>query len=196
MAEANAFPVIAYVAGPSEIAYLAQSQVLFEMHGVPAPVVVPRAAFQLVEPKVARVLDRLGVQPEELKGDRATAIRRLLNQRTPADLQESLERLRRAVGEALSDVEGAAVNFDPGARSAVGSGKKAVYDGIEALEAKLQAKVRERNAVLEQQLEKVAVNLFPEGVRQERALTAYPYLIRYGESLLDRLYAKVATPLD
>jgi len=46
------------------------------------------------------------------------------------------------------------------------------------------------------QLEKAAVNLYPGGKPQERVLTVYPFLVRYGEGLLDEISAKVVTPLD
>ncbi|MGD2218469.1 MAG: bacillithiol biosynthesis BshC, partial [Gemmatimonadales bacterium] len=86
--------------------------------------------------------------------------------------------------------------FDPGARSAVASGKKAVSGSIRSLESRLQARVREKHEVMKGQLEKAAVNLYPGGKPQERVLNVFPYLVRYGEGLLDQLFANVVTPLD
>jgi bacillithiol biosynthesis cysteine-adding enzyme BshC len=194
--EARTFPVVAYVGGPGEIAYLAQSQVLFELYGIPAPVVVPRAALSIIESKVARVLEKYGIGADDLAGDAAKAIRRLLNERTPPELQDTLDALRRSVETALDDVETAALAFDPGARSAVDSGKKAVSGSIRSLESRLQARVREKHGVMQGQLEKAALNLYPGGKLQERVLNVYPYLVRYGEGLLDEIFAKVVTPLD
>jgi bacillithiol biosynthesis cysteine-adding enzyme BshC len=193
--EARAFPVIAHVGGPSEIAYLAQSQVLFDMHGIPAPVVVPRASFVLVEPKVARVLEKYDLKPGDLAGDPNTALRRILSEMAPPDLQVGLSELRQAVAEGLDRVEAAAVAFDPGVKSLMGSGKRAIFGGIKGLESKLQARVREKNQTAEQQIEKAAVNLYPDGRPQERLLNPYPYLVRYGEGLLNTIYARVVTPL-
>jgi bacillithiol biosynthesis cysteine-adding enzyme BshC len=194
--EARAFPVLAYVGGPAEIAYLAQSQVLFELHGIPAPVVVPRVAFRVVESKVAKVLEKYDIRADELAGDAAKAVRRLMNERVPPEIEESLEALRRSVATGLDEVEKAALAFDPGARSAVASGKKAVSGSIRSLESRLQARVREKHEVMKGQLEKAAVNLYPGGKPQERVLNVFPYLVRYGEGLLDQLFANVVTPLD
>jgi bacillithiol biosynthesis cysteine-adding enzyme BshC len=196
VSEARAFPVIAYVGGPSEIAYLAQSQALFTLHGVPAPVVVPRSSFQLVEAKVSKVLAKYEVEAEELAGDRTAAINRLLKARTPPELQEALNSLRATVGAALDGVESAALDFDPGSKSAMGSGKHAVFESVVGLEAKLQARVREKHQVMQAQLEKAAVNLYPNGQPQERVLNPYPYLVRYGHSLLERIYDKVEIMLE
>lgn len=194
--EARAFPIVAYVGGPGEIAYLAQSQVLFELHNLPAPVVVPRAAFRLIEPKVSRVLEKYNVVPDDLAGDPGQAISRLVKEQTPRELQLTLEALRRSVATALGQVESLALDTDPGSKSALGSGRRAIFENIERLEAKLEARVRDRHATMRQQLEKVATNLYPNGRLQERVLNPYPYLVRYGESLVDELYASVVTPLE
>jgi bacillithiol biosynthesis cysteine-adding enzyme BshC len=194
--EARAFPVVAYVGGPSEVAYLAESQVLFELHGVPAPVVVPRAAFHLIEPKVARVLEKYGIEPRGLAGGAGSVVKRLIVEQTPPALQESLAALRRDVSEALDRVEEVALDFDAGARSVLGSGRRAVFDSVERLEEKLAARVRQKHEVLERQVEKAVVNLYPAGKPQERMLNPYPYLARYGVALLAEIYDRVRTPLD
>jgi bacillithiol biosynthesis cysteine-adding enzyme BshC len=193
--EARAFPVIAYVGGPAEIAYLAQSQVLFDLHEVPAPVVVPRNAFLLLEPKVSRVLEKYGLAPADLAGDASSTISRLLKEQTPPELKESIDALRATVAAALERVKEAAIEFDPGSKSAVDSGVRAVMGGIKELESRVQARVKEKNQVMQQQLEKAAVNLFPNGRSQERSLNPYPYLVRYGETLLDAVYDSVVTSL-
>ena len=186
--EARAFPVIAHVAGPAEIAYLAQSQVLYDLYGVPAPVVVPRASFQLIEPKVRRVLDKYDLGPDSFSGDVNRTIHNLVKARAPESISGSLSTLRKALSEALEAVEGATLEYDPGARSALGSGKAAVFGAVDELESKLESRVREKNRVMQQQLEKVAVNLHPEGTEQERLLNATPFLARYGPQLLRRVY--------
>ena len=196
VAEACVFPVVAHVVGPSEIAYLAESQVLYSLHEVPAPVVVPRVSLRIVEPKIGRILDKYGISADELAGDAAQAINRLLKELAPPELKATLERLRRAVTEALADVEAAALAFDAGAKSAVGSGKKSILASIEGLEAKLEARVKEKHGVQKRQLEKAALHLYPNGQPQERILNVLPYLIRYGTSLLEEMYAGTVTPLD
>jgi uncharacterized protein YllA (UPF0747 family) len=194
VAEAAAFPVVAYVGGPGEIAYLAESHALFDQQGVPAPVVVPRASMRLVESKVGRVLEKYEVEADDLAD--ARAIDQLVKQQAPTELKEALNRLKGVADERLAEIAEIAVRFDPGAKSAVGSGKGAVFGGIRDLEKRLEARVKEKNQVMQQQLEKAAVHLHPNGRPQERVLSPYPYLIRYGEELLSELYENALTPLD
>jgi len=49
-------PTLAYVAGPSELAYLGQAQSLYQAFGRPQPVVFPRAAFTLLDARVERLM--------------------------------------------------------------------------------------------------------------------------------------------
>jgi bacillithiol synthase len=50
------FPTVAYVAGPSEIAYFAQLAPVYERFGIPMPVVYPRKSVTLIDEKVASLL--------------------------------------------------------------------------------------------------------------------------------------------
>src|SRR5690606_7788927 len=60
------FPTAAYVGGPGETAYFAQLKPVYDLFGVPMPVVYPRASLTLVPDKVARILDRYGLGVADL----------------------------------------------------------------------------------------------------------------------------------
>jgi bacillithiol synthase len=51
-------PTVAYVAGPSELAYFAQAQVLYPEYRRPMPVIFPRAGFTLADHRLARLLEK------------------------------------------------------------------------------------------------------------------------------------------
>src|SRR5207244_13182716 len=59
-------PTAAYVAGPAEIAYFAQAEVVYRRLLGRMPAVLPRAGFTLVEPHVARLLKRYGLEFRDL----------------------------------------------------------------------------------------------------------------------------------
>ncbi len=114
----------------------------------------------------------------------------------PLELADALEALRAAVAAGLRSVESAALAHDLGSKGAVGRGKRAIFQGVETLERKLGDRVKEQHQVMRQQLEKVAVHLYPGGDPQERILNVYPYLIRYGESLLEAVYERAETSFN
>src|SRR5439155_1167303 len=54
-------PTVAYVGGPSEVAYFAQLGPLYRAFDRTPPLVVPRARFRITDGRTRRLLDRLGL---------------------------------------------------------------------------------------------------------------------------------------
>jgi bacillithiol synthase len=61
VAERAILPTVAYVAGPGEFAYFAQVRAVAESLGAAAPLAVPRWSATLIEPHVAGLLARYGL---------------------------------------------------------------------------------------------------------------------------------------
>lgn len=57
------FPVLAYVAGPSELAYHHQLKDYHGCHGIKMPWIVPRLSASLVTPIAQEMLGHVGIQP-------------------------------------------------------------------------------------------------------------------------------------
>ncbi|MCX7718154.1 MAG: bacillithiol biosynthesis cysteine-adding enzyme BshC [Candidatus Sumerlaeaceae bacterium] len=62
----HALPTIAYVAGPGEMAYLAQMADVYECCDIPQPLVLPRSTGILVDAATARELEGAGLSVEDL----------------------------------------------------------------------------------------------------------------------------------
>src|SRR5208337_423900 len=63
-------PTLAYVAGPSELAYLGQAQSLYQALGRPQPVIFPRAAFTLLDSRTDRLMEKYKLSIEDVwQGD-------------------------------------------------------------------------------------------------------------------------------
>lgn len=58
-------PTAAIVGGPGELNYFAQLEPLYEAYGIPMPMLVPRARFRVIDAKVKRLLEALGVKPSD-----------------------------------------------------------------------------------------------------------------------------------
>ena len=64
------FPTVAYVGGPAELAYLAQSQVIYDRLLGRMPVVVSRASFTLLDARASKLMSRYGLTiPNTLTSD-------------------------------------------------------------------------------------------------------------------------------
>jgi bacillithiol synthase len=186
-------PTSAYIGGPAEIAYFAQSQVLYErILGRTTPV-VPRLSATLIEPAVAEVLaqhelsldDVISLRPEDLAvrlGARAMPVE---NKRRLATTGNSLDA---ELGELTEYMK----SLDEGlGRSAEVAASKMRYqmNRLRRLSANYQL---QREASLRRHADALALALFPDGHLQERLIGAAWFLSRYGERLASVLVEHAA----
>jgi bacillithiol synthase len=72
------FPTVCYVAGPNELAYLAQLRGVYDAFGLPMPLMHPRATATLLDPAGTRFLARYRVPLEALAEQNEHALNELL----------------------------------------------------------------------------------------------------------------------
>lgn len=183
--EAAIVPTVAYTAGPGEIAYFAQIPPIAEALGVERPVAVPRWSTTIIEPSIEKILERYGVEPEQLK-DFDGLITRLVKARTPTEVNQPLATLRAEIDRAVTALSSVAGKHGIDAK---------VIDGIRAQlalrvergERRITAALKRNEAELRRDLGTARASLYPGGVRQERALSFVPFLARYDRPLIKRM---------
>jgi bacillithiol synthase len=70
-------PTVAYVAGPAELAYFGQAQVVYPEFGRSMPVIFPRAGFTLADQKLSRLLERYQIKLDEVWRGEEHLLRRI-----------------------------------------------------------------------------------------------------------------------
>jgi bacillithiol synthase len=184
-------PTSAYVGGPSEVAYFAQSQVLYErILGRTTPV-LPRLSATLLEPVIADLLARYDVSlPDVIQSalkDPLEMAQRLGARSISAIGKRKLAAAGNALDTELSALATYMHSLDPGlGRAADVSSSKMRYqmNRMRRLAANYELRQDQtlgRNAGL------IALNLFPNRHPQERLLGAAWFLSRYGEALPELL---------
>jgi len=182
-------PTAAYVGGPAEIAYFAQSAVLYErLLGRVTPV-LPRFSATLIEPAIATVMAKHEVTLEDaFEAKTADALAQRLGARAmPIEGKRKLA----AAGNAM-DAELTALTEYLGAmdaslgRSATVSASKMRYqmNRLRRMAATFEV---QKEASLKKHAEALMLALFPDGHPQERVVGGVWFLGRCGEGLIDRL---------
>src|SRR3984957_18905169 len=184
-------PTSSYIGGPAEIAYFAQSQVLYErILGRTTPV-LPRLSATLIEPAVAGLLARHDVAlPDVIQSSLKDSLE--LAQRLGARaISATGKRKQAAAGQAL-DTELSALatymhSLDPGlGRAADVSSSKMRYQMNRMRRLAANYELR-REQTLSRDAGLIALNLFPDRHPQERILGAVWFLSRYGDGLAELL---------
>ena len=170
-------PSAAYVAGPGETAYFAQVSAVAEA--------LPRWSATIVEPRIERVLSRLGIAREELR-DRHAVETRLARQTLPNPVRDALQRLRHQIGADLAALE--VMDRDKLIPPASLQGlRRSLLHRVERTERRYIAAVKRRETELMRDIGTAAAALYPDGERQERVLNFVPFIARYGKPLVDQM---------
>lgn len=184
-------PTVGYLAGPGEFAYFAQVSAVATALGVEQPLALPRWSCTIVEPRVARILERFGLTRAEL-ADAAAPEKRLAERALPDAARQVIAQARTqaaSLGASLAALAASGGPIEP--RVAAGHGLRAVWLA-ERLERRILAAVKRRETDSMYALATARGSLFPFGKRQERVLNFIPLLARYGPALLEDMRAAAA----
>jgi bacillithiol synthase len=181
------------IGGPAEIAYFAQSAVLFErILGRMTPA-EPRFSATLVEPAVAEVLKRHGLEPEGVFGETADSLAQRLGARAmPVEGKRKLAAAGQALDGELEPLLEWMRGLDAGlGRSGATAASKMRYqmNRLRRLAANFQLQKEES---LKRHAEAMCTAIYPEGALQERVHGAAYYFGRYGLELAERLTERAA----
>jgi bacillithiol synthase len=181
------------VAGPAEIAYFAQSGVLYErILGRQTPPAA-RLSATLLEPHVAELLRKHELGLEQIFADDSASLARSLAARSmPPETRQKLDASANACDAELAELVAWMQAQDKGlGQSAETAASKIQYQmsRLRTLAANFQL---QREATLSRHAETLASALFPGGVLQERVHGAAYYFARYGLSLAETLCAQAA----
>ncbi len=181
--EAALLPTVAYIGGPGELAYLPQAEPNFRALGMEPPCAYPRWSAQIIEQRVAKVLAKYGLAPDDLR--RPDLESALVRDDMPEGVRTPITGLRAALGREYEQLQAAVAAVDPTLRKSVQSTRNSALAELTDLEKRIVAHLKKQNEIVVQQVGKARNSLYPSGQPQERVFTIASYLIRYGAGLLD-----------
>jgi bacillithiol biosynthesis cysteine-adding enzyme BshC len=185
-------PTMAFLGGPSEIAYWAQIGPLYTRLGVAPPVVMPRPRVLLLPRVAARVTEKYGLDPLELADGPEAVVARIARSLFPDDLERAFEGTREDLLAALETLKGQVAAFDPTLAAPFETTAGRLSGELDRLRGKAVANLGRQQETVRAQIAKAAVWLFPRGQPQERVLGVLPFALRYGlDALLDRIVERV-----
>ncbi len=187
-------PTVAYVGGPGEIAYWAQLKELYEKMNMIMPVVVPRANFTLVEPKVKRHLQRYEIDIESVLENPDQIIPQITNEMIPGHTKTKFDKIKNRLDEFWIELMTDVKEIEPTMQSVIEKGEKGVKKQLDSIEGRLAKAIQKREQTVVQQLQAVVTHLMPQGNLQERQIGLLSYLIKFGPGIINRLYEEVEYP--
>jgi len=184
-------PTAAYVGGPAELAYLAQSQVLYQKLLGRQPIAFPRAGFTLLDERSAKRMTKYKLNAAELFVPERQLRERVAGRLIPADLARRLADTKSAFSGAFDGLEKDLRTFDISLAAAIGTSRRK----IEYQAAKIVRKTEAQILLKDEQASRDTASLhglvFPEDHLQERLYSIVPFLAKFGPGLVSEIYEHV-----
>lgn len=184
-------PTVAYVGGPAELAYLAQSEVIYRRVLGRMPVPFPRAGFTVLDQRSRKLMEKYGLcLPDFFHGEEPVRERVAMHLVPPAVALE-LAGTRGAVETALGRLHGELESFDVTLAAALERSRKKILYQLGKTERKIGREMLERDARAGQDASYLYGLIYPGRHLQERLYSILPFLARHGLDLAGQLYEAV-----
>jgi bacillithiol synthase len=181
-------PTVSYVGGPAEIAYMAQSQVLYRGLLGRMPVIFPRNSFTLLDARAEKIMQRFGLSLPDLLSHQDKLRCRIAAQLVPPGLAGEFSILESSVSKGLAGLQENLRKFDPTLEAASKkSGAKILYQ-LRRLAAKTARETLRRDERSVWAANYLTDLVYPQRHLQERFYSIVPFLAKYGLDLPERLY--------
>ena len=186
-------PTTAYVAGPAEARYHAQLGPLYRLFEVARPRLLPRPRFTLLEPRVRRALEKLGVSADEALEHGVELGPVVSRRRAAVDPEAAATRTREAVLAAVAELREQVVGIDPGGLAkAFDDAEKKLAFQIDKLGQRGRDALARKDKDTAAAAGRVLALLAPNGQPQERVFgPLYPLSRTSADELVRLLLARI-----
>jgi len=180
-------PTAAYIAGPAEIAYFAQSEVVYRHLLGRMPMILPRAGFTLVDAKADKLLRRYGLSVEDVWAGSQGLRHKMERQSVPGSLSKTFERNQKQIAKMLTELGRQIQKLDPTLKGTVERARKRIEYHIDKLRRKAGRAQDQKTGLLSEHERYLESLLYPHKGPQERELCLLPFLARWGAGGLSEL---------
>ncbi len=184
-------PTVAYVGGPAELAYMAQSQVLYEHLLGRMPVMLARSGFTLLDPRTSKLMDRYKFTiPDFFQGEdhvRQEIAKTLI----PETLTQQFEQSQTTLTNLMDELRASLVGFDATLASAADKSRAKIVYQLGKLERKTRRETLHRDQRAAADASYMSGLIYPGKHPQERLYSILPFIAKHGPDLMDTLYENI-----
>ncbi|MCI0348640.1 MAG: bacillithiol biosynthesis cysteine-adding enzyme BshC [Acidobacteriales bacterium] len=184
-------PTVAYIGGPSEVAYFAQANVVYQHLLGRVTAILPRFSATLIDPKSRRIMEQYGVTITEVLQGPERVRERLAEQHLPKELESTLESTQRELEKSLSHIVAQLKKLDSTLVDAAEKSVSKVEYQLDHLKKKAAHAQLRRRDELRRHADHLSDSIYPNKNLQEREIAGISFLAQHGPALLERLYEAV-----
>ncbi|MEJ2666210.1 MAG: bacillithiol biosynthesis cysteine-adding enzyme BshC [Deinococcales bacterium] len=187
-------PTAVVVLGPGELRYFAQLRGVYEQHGVPMPLVWPRATATLLEPPAARLLDKYGLDVGAFQADPEGCLERVVLERSGHGerFRAAADELETLMARLLREV----ADIDVTLQGTVERGHGYLDVTLARLRGKTALALARQDDITRRQFARLRSHLLPLGQPAERVLSPFSHVLKFGLEPVVRAYLSIGPEGD
>ena len=184
-------PTVAVIGGPAEMAYLAQSEVIYSRILGRMPVAVPRTGFTIFDSHSQKLMDRYRLTLQDFFHGEDSLCERLSKRLVPPAIHATLSETAATIDGALDRLRRELTGFDPTLAQALEqSGRKIRYQ-VSRIERKTGREALRRDARAAREAASLYGLVYPERTLQERVYSILPFLAVHGPGVVGNIYEAI-----
>jgi bacillithiol synthase len=180
-------PTVAFIAGAAEVAYQAQTSLVYEKLLGRAPAILPRASFTLVPSHVSNLLKKYNLNVTEILQERRKLRAHLEAEALPRALTARLDEGELVIKALIAGLREPLAKLDQTLVGALDTASEKMLYQFTGLRAKAGRAEGFRTGVLNTHENEIAGALLPNDELQERSIGLLTFLAAEGPELLDHL---------
>ncbi|HRE41544.1 MAG TPA: bacillithiol biosynthesis cysteine-adding enzyme BshC [Ignavibacteria bacterium] len=177
------FPTVAYIAGPSELAYFAQFKGVYNHFDIPMPVIYPRTSVTLIENKVKNFIDKYEITFTDFFNSKELNDK-LLKISNVANIDDIFNSYIDEINATNYKMENILELIDKNLTINFKNRNLKNIEGLNPLKQKFLDAQLKQNDVVFKKLKSILVNVYPENKLQERVLNISYFINKYGFNLI------------
>ncbi len=184
-------PTAFYVAGPSEISYFAQVKSLYSFFNVSPPIIYPRSSATYVEKSITKTLDKYSISIGDLFIDVDNVKKGVIKSITETSLEDVFSSVTIEIELAFDRLKEKLFELDK--QTADGSKKyrDKILGALDELKGKAEKTEQKKYEVTLRQIDRAAINLYPNSNLQERELNFVNFANKYGIDFVKFIFDKL-----
>jgi len=180
-------PTLGYVAGPGELAYYGQMRSLYEVYELEMPLIIPRYTATIIESGISRILEKLPFKVCEYDQRIEDLESAYVEQSDSVDLEEVFSEWKNKIEQAAEKPLEIIDGIDPTLDGTVGKTVAGFENELNKLKGKVYRSIKQQEETQLKRIEKIKVNLFPDGGLQERSVSPIYFMNKYGTDIWKKI---------
>ncbi len=187
----NLLPVLATLCGPGEVSYFAQLKSAYNIVGKKTAIIYPRFTATIIENSIKRSMKRADVHFEDLGLDRESMLRRAISVSVENNAEILIDNFSSDVLKKIHDLKNEVISKDRDLISVFSRIEKNFEKEVSVLRKKILSEYKKKNLLFSSDLDKIYLNVFPNGKLQERTISVFNYVNNHGFYFIDFLCDKI-----